>query len=495
MSLLLASLLGGLGDLASAGILLGDGLDDADGHRLPHVADGEATERRIFGESLHGHGLGRSHFNDGSVSILDGLGEGFQLFAGTTIALLEDLLELAGDVSGVAIHDRRISVLDLTGVVEDNDLSVEVLALLGWVVLGVRGDVATTDFLDGDVLDVKTNVVAGKSLRKGFVVHLDRLHLSGDVSGREAHDHSWLDDTGLDSADGHRSDTADLVDVLEGKTKGLVGGTRGRTDGVEGVDEGQTAGVALFFGCLGPTLFLLAFSVAGCPPCHLLGFLQHIITMPTGNGAEDDLLGIITDLLYVTLDFFADLQETGLAVGCWCGGVHLVDADDKLLDSESVCEEGVLASLAVFGNAGLELSVSGGDNQYAAIGLGCSGDHVLDKIPVSWGINDGDVVVLGLELPQSNVNGDTTLTFSLEFVQNPGILEGALAHLLGFLLELLNDTLVDTTAFVNEMASGSGLAGIDVSNDDNIDVQLFFTHFEGGLQSYVKFKQSKTMLL
>ena len=36
--------------------------------------------------------------------------------------LLEDLLEFAGDVSGVAIHDRRISVLDLTGVVEDNDL-------------------------------------------------------------------------------------------------------------------------------------------------------------------------------------------------------------------------------------------------------------------------------------------------------------------------------------------------------------------------------------
>merc|ERR1740131_907099 len=36
----------------------------------------------------------------------------------TMIALLEDLLEFAADVSGVAIHDRRISVLDLTGVVE-----------------------------------------------------------------------------------------------------------------------------------------------------------------------------------------------------------------------------------------------------------------------------------------------------------------------------------------------------------------------------------------
>ena len=36
--------------------------------------------------------------------------------------LLEDLLELAGDVGGVAIHDRCVSVLDLARVVEDNDL-------------------------------------------------------------------------------------------------------------------------------------------------------------------------------------------------------------------------------------------------------------------------------------------------------------------------------------------------------------------------------------
>ena len=50
-------------------------------------------------------------------------------------------------------------------------------------------------------------------------------------------------------------------------------------------------------------------------------------------------------------------------------------------------------------------------------------------VPVSWGINDGDVVVLGLELPQSNIDGDTTFTLSLQLVQNPGILEGALAHL------------------------------------------------------------------
>merc|ERR1711951_298051 len=206
--LALASLLGGLGDLAGTSFLLSDGLDDTDGDRLPHVTDGEATERRIVGESFHAHGLGRSHFDNGGVSVLDALGESFQLLAGTTIALLEDLLEFAGDVGSVTIHHRCVSILDFSRVVKNDNLSVEVLALLGGVVLGVRGNVATTDFLDGDVLDVEANVVAGKSLRERLVVHPHGFDLSGDVSGGEADDHTGLDDTGLDTTDGHCSDAA-----------------------------------------------------------------------------------------------------------------------------------------------------------------------------------------------------------------------------------------------------------------------------------------------
>jgi hypothetical protein len=45
------------------------------------------------------------------------------------------------------------------------------------------------------------------------------------------------------------------------------------------------------------------------------------------------------------------------------------------------------------------------------------------------------------------------------------ILEGALAELSGFLLELFNGTLIDTTALVNQVPSGSGLARIDVTDD------------------------------
>jgi hypothetical protein len=95
---------------------------------------------------------------------------------------------------------------------------------------------------------------------------------------------------------------------------------------------------------------------------------------------------------------------------------------------------------------------------------------------MSWGIDNGDVVLGSFELPESNVNGDTTLTLGLEFVQHPGVLEGTLAHFTRFLLELLNGTLVDTTALVDQVSSGGGLAGIYVTNHDNVDVYLLLAH-------------------
>ena len=50
-------------------------------------------------------------------------------------------------------------------------------------------------------------------------------------------------------------------------------------------------------------------------------------------------------------------------------------------------------------------------------------------------------------------------------------------YLLGLLLELLDDTLVDAAAFVDEMTGGGRLARVDVANDDDVDVRLFFAHF------------------
>jgi len=58
-------------------------------------------------------------------------------------------------VGGVTVKHWSVASTDLTGVVEDNDLSIEGSGLFGGVILGVRSDVATTDILDRNVPEHK----------------------------------------------------------------------------------------------------------------------------------------------------------------------------------------------------------------------------------------------------------------------------------------------------------------------------------------------------
>jgi hypothetical protein len=432
--LFLGSLSGSLGDLAGL-VNLGDGLDDTDSDSLTHVTDGETTKRRVVSEGLNAHGLGGNHLDDGSVTRLDELGVGLGGLTGTAIDLLEELRELAGNVGSVAIEDWCVTGTDLTGVVEDDDLGVEGLSTLGGVVLGVTGNVATTDLLDGDVLDVEADVVTGNTLDKLLVVHLDGLDFSGDTSGGEGDDHTGLDDTGLDTTDGNRANTANLVHILEGKAEGLVGRTGRGVDGINGLEEGLSGGLGL--GLLLPTLV----------PGAVGGVVDHVVAVEAGDGDEGNVLGVVADLLDEVGGLLDDLLETGLGP---LGGVHLVDGDDELLDTEGVGEQSVLTGLSVLGDTSLELTSTGGNDENGAIGLGGTSDHVLDEITVTRGIwqglakargthkagqhtDNGDVVLGSLELPERNVDGDTTLTLSLQFVEDPCVLEGTLAEFGGFL--------------------------------------------------------------
>lgn len=126
---------------------------------MTHVTYSKATQRREVGEGLDAEGLGWNQSDHGGIAGLDEFGVLLGGLAGTTIAFLLDLGELASDVGSVAIQNGGVAVADLARVVQDDDLSEEVSSALGWVVLGVSGDVATTQFLDGDVLDVEANVV------------------------------------------------------------------------------------------------------------------------------------------------------------------------------------------------------------------------------------------------------------------------------------------------------------------------------------------------
>lgn len=180
-SLLLASLLGSLGNLTtSAQILLRkwkletletsqrnlkikylevNGLDDTDSDSLTHVTYGKTTQRREVRERLNAQGLAGYQGDHGCVTRLDEFGVLFSGFASTTIALFLDLGEFASNVGGVAIQHGGVTVTDLARVVQHDDLGEEVGGTLGWVVLGVTGDETTAQLLDGDVLDVETNVV------------------------------------------------------------------------------------------------------------------------------------------------------------------------------------------------------------------------------------------------------------------------------------------------------------------------------------------------
>merc|ERR1719361_148148 len=215
LSLLLSSLGGGFGNLTRASLSLQHTLDYSYGDGLSHVTDSETTEGSVVGESLDAHGLLGHHLDDGGISRLDVSWVVLELLARTTIDLLDDIPELAGDVRGVAIHDRCVSGLDLSGVVKDDNLGFEFHGLLGGVVLAVGAYVSTTDVLDGNVLYVESDVVSGESLIESGVVHLDRLNLSGDGSGGEADNHAWLEHTGLNTTDGHCSNTSDLVYVRD----------------------------------------------------------------------------------------------------------------------------------------------------------------------------------------------------------------------------------------------------------------------------------------
>ena len=85
---------------------------------------------------------------------------------------------------------------------------------------------------------------------------------------------------------------------------------------------------------------------------------------------------------------------------------------------------------------------------------------------MSRGVNNREDVLRGLELPQSDIDGDTSFTLGFQLVKHPGVLERALAHLVSFFLELLDSSLINTTALENQVTSGSRLAGIDVADND-----------------------------
>jgi len=173
---------------------------------LLHVSNGESSEWWVVRESFNTHWLVGDEGNHGAITRLDTLWFLFKDGTGSSVDLFLDFLELAGNMGSVAIEDWAVSVTDGTRMVQDDDLSVERSSFFWWIVLGITADVTSSDILDGNVLDVETDVVTWNGFLDSFVMHFDGLDFSGDVGWGEVDGNAWLKDTGFDSSDWDSSD-------------------------------------------------------------------------------------------------------------------------------------------------------------------------------------------------------------------------------------------------------------------------------------------------
>ena len=146
-----------------------------------NLPDGKTSKGWIVSEGLYTHRLGGYHLDDSSVARLDELGGVFNRFTGTTVNLFQELGELAGNVGGVAIKHWCVTSTDLARVVKNNDLGIERFRTLRRVILGITSNIATTDFLYGNVLDVEADIVAWDTLNKLLMVHLNGLDFSSNT--------------------------------------------------------------------------------------------------------------------------------------------------------------------------------------------------------------------------------------------------------------------------------------------------------------------------
>jgi len=222
-----------------------------------------------------------------------------------------DLGELAGDMGGVAIEDGRVSVMDLSWVVKDDNLSNEHLGVGGWVVLGVGGDVSSLDVLDGKSLNVETNIVTGPCGVDDFVMHLDGLDFSGVSDWGETADHTGLELSGLDTSDWDGTDTTNLVDVLEWESEGLVNWSLWWVEGIKSLEESAA---------LVPWHVVLAILVLNA---------DHVVSAPSGNWDELDLGWVVADLLEVLSRFST--------ISLYLASEYLTEESSILLQQTIIC--------------------------------------------------------------------------------------------------------------------------------------------------------------
>jgi hypothetical protein len=101
--------------------------------------------------------------------------------------------------------------------------------------------------------------------------------------------------------------------------------------------------------------------------------------VPSRDGDKGNSLGVISDLLDESRNLLDDLSESRLRV---LGGVHLVDSNNQLSNTEGVGKKSVLTGLSILGDTSLKLTSSTSNDKNGAIGLGLLDKRHTWEVPV-----------------------------------------------------------------------------------------------------------------
>jgi hypothetical protein len=387
--------------------------------------------------------------------------------------------KLASRTASTDETDGRVTNLNLSRDIKGLDLSSEFLAVTEGVISLVDHNISSTGHVTlVKTLDVKTNVVSRLSFRDLLVVHFDGENLTsagGTLSvGWEEDD--FLTSLNLSLFDTSGNDISDTLDLVNTRYRHSHGGSqitaRGSADIVKGIKES-----------INVEFLTMKLDVASVPPAHVGSLVDEVITHPSRKRNDGDRfvdeVSLPSNSLKHVLHFVTDFRETFLRV---LGNIaiHLVDTNEKLLDTKKVKKTSVLSGLSLdlsllvvtLLDSGGEVTI-GRNEEKSDISLGSSGNHVLDEISVTRGINDGVVPLLSEEFLGGARDGDTSFTFFLLSIHVESESEGRLTEDFSFVLKFLHFSLGDTTKFEQKTTSGGGLAGIDVSAND--DRHVFFT--------------------
>jgi len=269
------------------------------------------------------------------------------------------------------------------------------------------------------------------------------------------------------------TDTLDIVDVGDRKTQRGIGKTRRGSDVVVKRVNNRHTRDLLLGGLVGsPSLVPRALG--------RVNGVDQVVSLESGVRNKRDFLGLETNSLKHLHELILNFLESVFRP---VAGVHLVNSNKNLFNTQKVKKTGMLAGLTFInsqlgiglGNRGFETSLLGRDQKHTNIGGGRSGDHVLDVILVTRGIHDGVVVLFGEELLGVTLDGNTTFTFFLASIKVVRESERGLSLLGCDFVELRHLTLSDSSHLENQVTASGRLTSIDVSADNQRQMFLI-TH-------------------